>query len=506
MPVLNANGVFREPDRDGEDRNKPVSRQFDRTAPQPILPDRNDPTTQRIPLLPNLKIVHFYEGFYGFGRAADGSVVTGGIEQVIKRLSEHYAARLGMEIHVICKVNDRPVTTTQRFASGGSVTIHGTPELGQQHLAHSVASSRLLREIRPDVVHLHSPSTPVAKSVATTAQSIRCGLVVTYHSAADADENKFKHPVDRKNELWKLYDIYEEHVRQRGPTGLYTATVDLARRILRRRYGTDIDRAAIYEIAERRGYTLFGPAGGLIAVSSESQQVFRGRPSQIIGVPVDVDLFTRDNLTKEELDLTRKEYNPDGRKLVVYPSRITEQKGQHLLVEAAHHLRTLVGDGFRVVIAGPHMDSTYVSRVQSEIASRGLQDHVTLGAALPQRKVCALLACADVMAFPTRREALGSAAIEAQLLELPVVAFKVGGVPEVVRDGLSGFLVSDGDVATMATKVSYLLQHPDEAKAFGRSGRIRCLERFSLDSIADQYLQRAYLPQAHTVRAARLRN
>jgi glycosyltransferase involved in cell wall biosynthesis len=98
--------------------------------------------------------------------------------------------------------------------------------------------------------------------------------------------------------------------------------------------------------------------------------------------------------------------------------------------------------------------------------------------------VVSLLAAADVAVQCSLTENLGGT-IEALLMERPVVATRVGGMPESVRDGQTGLLVPASDPAALAAAIVRLLEHGDEAAAFGCAGRKLMLERFTAARTAD---------------------
>ncbi len=98
--------------------------------------------------------------------------------------------------------------------------------------------------------------------------------------------------------------------------------------------------------------------------------------------------------------------------------------------------------------------------------------------------VVSLLAAADVAVQCSLTENLGGT-IEALLMECPVVATRVGGMPESVRDGQTGLLVPASDPAALASAIVRMLEHRQEAAAFGRAGRTLMLERFTAARTAD---------------------
>lgn len=99
--------------------------------------------------------------------------------------------------------------------------------------------------------------------------------------------------------------------------------------------------------------------------------------------------------------------------------------------------------------------------------------------------VPSLLAASNVVVQPSLTENLGGT-IEALLMERPVVATRVGGLPESVRDGETGLLVPHSDPESLARAVLRLLDNPEEAVAFGRAGRRLMLDRFTSAHTAAQ--------------------
>jgi L-malate glycosyltransferase len=94
---------------------------------------------------------------------------------------------------------------------------------------------------------------------------------------------------------------------------------------------------------------------------------------------------------------------------------------------------------------------------------------------------------ADLFLLPSERESFGLAALEALSCEVPVIATAVGGVPEVVTDGETGFLFGVGEVEAMADAAWRLLSDPPRRRAMGAAGRRDAVERFSQDSVVGRY-------------------
>lgn len=95
---------------------------------------------------------------------------------------------------------------------------------------------------------------------------------------------------------------------------------------------------------------------------------------------------------------------------------------------------------------------------------------------------------ASLVVVPSRKEPFGRVAAEAMMAGRPVVASRVGGLPEVVEDNVTGFLVEPDDATGFAEKAEYLLTHPDKANAMGQAGRERAVRIFSPQEHADKVM------------------
>jgi len=100
-----------------------------------------------------------------------------------------------------------------------------------------------------------------------------------------------------------------------------------------------------------------------------------------------------------------------------------------------------------------------------------------------------LIGAADVVVLPSFTEGLPNVALEASAAGVPVVATAVGGTPEAVADGESGFLVPAGQPGMLATKVTELLRDFSLRAAFGSLGKQRMRDEFTFDAQANAYLK-----------------
>jgi L-malate glycosyltransferase len=105
-----------------------------------------------------------------------------------------------------------------------------------------------------------------------------------------------------------------------------------------------------------------------------------------------------------------------------------------------------------------------------------------------QPNIVEYLSAADVLLLPSEQESFGLAALEAMACEVPVVASRVGGVPEVVTDGETGFLSDVGDTDKMAEDTARLLSNPELRREMGSRARESALARYSTDKIIPRYI------------------
>jgi glycosyltransferase involved in cell wall biosynthesis len=101
--------------------------------------------------------------------------------------------------------------------------------------------------------------------------------------------------------------------------------------------------------------------------------------------------------------------------------------------------------------------------------------------------VPAILSASDLFVLPSQSEASPNVVLEAMAAALPVVASRVGGIPELVDDGVTGHLVPPGNPDALATALLDLLDHAGRRAAFGRSGRARVEQQYSFDRMVAQF-------------------
>jgi L-malate glycosyltransferase len=180
-------------------------------------------------------------------------------------------------------------------------------------------------------------------------------------------------------------------------------------------------------------------------------------------------------------DPVRSRYSHEGReKLVVHVSNFRPVKRVKRVIDVFTRIAgqvparlLLVGDGPDLGAALQHAKDSGVGHL---VESLGEQDQIV-----------PLLSAADVFLLPSEQESFGLAALEAMACELPVVASRVGGLPEVIQDDVSGFLRAQDDVEGMAECAVRLLTDRSLHARIAAEGRRTVEERFCSERIVPRY-------------------
>jgi starch synthase len=180
-----------------------------------------------------------------------------------------------------------------------------------------------------------------------------------------------------------------------------------------------------------------------------------------------------------------------GRPYVTFVGRITRQKGVPHLLRAGLRLDPSVQ---LVLLAGAADTADLKAETDAAIAElKTSRDGVfVVSEMLPREEVRQVLTHALAFCCPSVYEPLGIVNLEAMACETPVVASAVGGIPEVVDDGVTGTLVryDENDTATferdLAAAINALVADPDKAAEMGRAGRDRAVSQFAWDAVADR--------------------
>lgn len=161
--------------------------------------------------------------------------------------------------------------------------------------------------------------------------------------------------------------------------------------------------------------------------------------------------------------------------------RLSAEKGFEFAIEALSQLK---GSFAQMLIIG---DGNRRADLQKLVSERNLDKLVRFIGSVPREEIPNWINRTTLLCMPSRFETFGLAALEAMQMQRPVIASRVGGLPEIVLDHETGLLVPEKDPQALAQAIQSLLAAPETAIQMGRAGHRRASERFTLEQNVTAY-------------------
>jgi len=177
---------------------------------------------------------------------------------------------------------------------------------------------------------------------------------------------------------------------------------------------------------------------------------------------------------------------------VGFVGRIAYSKGLDTLIDAVPQvIESVPNVRFSIVGSASRAEADYFAYLKVKVSENQLGGTVHF---FPYHNdVRTLISSWRLLVLPSRREALGRVLIEAGALGIPTVASSVGGIPEIIQDGVTGLLVPPNDIGRLSDAIVKLLKHPDLAQRLGQNAKARTSKVFSaetmIESVLDVYHQ-----------------
>ncbi|MGC9292587.1 MAG: N-acetyl-alpha-D-glucosaminyl L-malate synthase BshA [Acidobacteriaceae bacterium] len=290
-------------------------------------------------------------------------------------------------------------------------------------------------------------------------------------------------------EVAEYYDLDLLHVHYAIP---HSVSALLARQMLARKgrhlpfvttlHGTDITLVgADHSYLPITQYAI-DESDGVTAISQYLRQKTEEsfgttREIAVISNFVNCDVYLRNNATRGQL---RAQYASEGEGLLVHLSNFRPVKRVRDVIEVFARVAAQVPARLLMVGDGPDRSVAEWMAVHHKI-----QDRVHfLG---KQDSIHELLPVADLMLMPSELESFGLAALEAMACEVPTIGTAVGGVPELIEDGVTGMLFPVGAVEAMGEAAIALLKEPDRLQAMAQAGRKVAKHTFCSTKVVPQY-------------------
>jgi len=201
-------------------------------------------------------------------------------------------------------------------------------------------------------------------------------------------------------------------------------------------------------------------------------------PIEVIYNFIDAEFYRR----RPDPSLKRR-IAPHGEKIILHISTFRPIKRITDCIEILARIRA-EGPSARLVMCG---DGPERAEAQALAAKLNVSEDVIFAGQQPQSMIREYLSIADLLLLPSQSESFGLVALEAMACEVPVIATRVGGLPELIEDGATGLLFPVGDVEAMAAGAISLLSDQTQSQQFGRRGREVAVARFSADKIIPEY-------------------
>ncbi|MEO2205060.1 glycosyltransferase family 4 protein [Paenibacillus pabuli] len=196
------------------------------------------------------------------------------------------------------------------------------------------------------------------------------------------------------------------------------------------------------------------------------------REERIVIIPPGLNIGKLKSAASEEEDV-RNKYGLHGKKVLITVSRLVERKGHDITLRAIRHVTQHIPH-LKYVICG---EGPYRSELERLVGLYALEDVVVFTGGIPDHELHQLYQCSDLFIMPSRDikekgdvEGFGIVFLEANYYRLPVIGGNSGGIPDAVRDRVTGYLVDPLDESEIADRIEQLVVDEELAQKLGENG------------------------------------
>ena len=284
--------------------------------------------------------------------------------------------------------------------------------------------------------------------------------------------------------LMKLFDL----VKENNPVAMFchgshdaliSALVGMAQALIGRK------RIPVFRVKTfQHGYPLSFAYNYLFSGTIIPSSYLRSRflanpaikPQKLQVVYPGIDFSALDYLTDQLPDHVLDWLDTHPGPVISHGAILRGEKGHSTILKALIEVKKVIPN-VRYLIAGEGQDKPLL---EIEIAALGLGESVLLTGIL--KKIAPLLRRSDLAVLPSVVEPLGMFQIEAQYLEVPTIASRVGGIPETMLDQETGLMIEPGNVEEWANAIIWMLSNLEPAKQMAKAGKQMVIEKFSLNA------------------------
>lgn len=219
----------------------------------------------------------------------------------------------------------------------------------------------------------------------------------------------------------------------------------------------------------------------IIAVSEGVKREIAGygideKKMHVIHNGVDTDFF------RPKKPIYREKYGAGFDHVIIFSGRLVKQKGIEYLMDAMK----IVLEEYRktgLIIVG---EGALRESMEKRAKRLGISENVVFTGFLPEKELPYMFSSTDLMVLPSISEPFGIALIEALATGIPAIGTRVGGIPEMIKDGINGFLVNPRNSEEMAEKIITLLSDEDLRIEMGKEARKIAVKEFDWSIIAEK--------------------
>ncbi|HXW13692.1 MAG TPA: glycosyltransferase family 4 protein [Terriglobia bacterium] len=236
-------------------------------------------------------------------------------------------------------------------------------------------------------------------------------------------------------------------------------------------------KLAFYNFLDRIVLRRFDALGAVSDVIAEKLVSFGVQRERIRVIANGIDIRAFASASAATPDPTRA----PGEHILGIIGRLDLQKGFEYLLRAVANLRSSF-PGLSLLIVGEGPDR---GKIEELVSHHGLTGHVMMTGR--QTDMPKIYNSFDIFVLPSLNEGLPMTLLEAMAAGKAIIATRVGAVPQVVTDGVTGLLVEPGDVTSLKGAISQLLYDPDRCRQLGRNAQAHVMEHYSAAAMAQKY-------------------
>jgi len=204
---------------------------------------------------------------------------------------------------------------------------------------------------------------------------------------------------------------------------------------------------------------------------------------EVVHTGADVNLW---RVSEEERDLFRKKYNLENKKVILFGGRLSGAKGGGKTLEAMVEVMKNVPDAVLFIVGSV---DEYANQMKKEASKLGIGDRLIFTGWVEREDIKSIYSVVDVVLVPsTSFDSFPRIVIEAMASGKPVVGTCYGGAPEIIIDGVTGYVVNPLHPEEITNKTIDLLKNPKKGGEFGRAGHERIKNDFNLENMVEKYI------------------